>query len=86
MCTYFHLAPITSFKIRERLSADGVEVPPLVIFAKDAHFALEKLADSGYDMMGLDWTVPPSDGRRRTNDITLQGERSFLSVALPFVR
>jgi len=70
-------------EIRERLTADGVEVPPLVIFAKDAHFALEKLADSGYDMMGLDWTVPPFDGRRRTSDITLQGNLDPCALYAP---
>ena len=61
-------------QIRSRLTGSGVDVPPLVVFAKDAHFALELLSDSGYDMMGLDWTIPPAEGRRRTN-ITVQGEQ-----------
>jgi uroporphyrinogen decarboxylase len=29
---------------------------PLTIFAKGAHYALERLADSPYDVIGLDWT------------------------------
>jgi len=59
-------------EVKERLVSSGDEAPPLVIFAKDAHFALEEISASGYDLMGLDWSIPPSEGRRRTN-ITLQG-------------
>jgi len=61
-----------SKEIKDRLQASGSEVPPLVIFAKDAHFSLEQISNSGYDVMGLDWSVRPAEGRKRTN-ITLQG-------------
>lgn len=33
------------------------------IFAKDGHFALEELSESGYDVVGIDWTVRPSHAR-----------------------
>ena len=33
------------------------------IFAKDAHFALEEIGQSGYDVVSLDWTVKPKHAR-----------------------
>lgn len=34
-----------------------------VVFAKDAHFALEDLAKSGYDVVSIDWTQKPAHAR-----------------------
>lgn len=34
-----------------------------IIFAKDAHFALEELSQSGYEVVSLDWTVKPQNAR-----------------------
>ena len=34
-----------------------------VVFAKDAHFALEDLANCGYDVVSLDWTIKPTHAR-----------------------
>jgi len=34
-----------------------------VIFAKDAHYALEELSTSGYDVVSLDWTIAPEHAR-----------------------
>ena len=34
-----------------------------VVFAKDAHFALEDLSNSGYDIVSLDWTMKPTHAR-----------------------
>lgn len=36
---------------------------PQVVFAKDAHFAIEDLSQSGYDVVGLDWCVQPLHAR-----------------------
>lgn len=36
---------------------------PQIIFAKDGHFALEELAQAGYEVVGLDWTVAPEKAR-----------------------
>jgi len=36
-----------------------------VIFAKDAHYALEELSTSGYDVVSLDWTITPEHARYR---------------------
>uniref|UniRef100_A0A8C0NMW2 Uroporphyrinogen decarboxylase n=2 Tax=Canis lupus familiaris TaxID=9615 RepID=A0A8C0NMW2_CANLF len=38
-----------------------------IIFAKDGHFALEELAQAGYEVVGLDWTVAPEKARRRSD-------------------
>ena len=34
-----------------------------VIFAKGAHYALTSLGESGYDVVGLDWTMDPKNAR-----------------------
>lgn len=34
-----------------------------IIFAKDGHFALEELAQAGYEVVGIDWTVTPKKAR-----------------------
>uniref|UniRef100_A0A8C8X8N4 Uroporphyrinogen decarboxylase n=3 Tax=Felidae TaxID=9681 RepID=A0A8C8X8N4_PANLE len=45
-----------------------------IIFAKDGHFALEELAQAGYEVVGLDWTVAPEKARERVGKtVTLQG-------------
>lgn len=50
-------------------------LPFQTIFAKGAHYALLELADSGYDVMGIDWTVDPVIAREATagKKVTLQG-------------
>ena len=45
-----------------------------IIFAKDAHFALEEVSSSGYEVVSLDWTIKPQNARRIAGqDITFQG-------------
>lgn len=47
---------------------------PLVVFAKGAHYALDALADTDYDVLSLDWTLAPSSTRRIVGDrAVLQG-------------
>jgi uroporphyrinogen decarboxylase len=47
---------------------------PRIVFAKDAHYALEWLTESDLDVIGLDWTHDPREARRRTGEgVTLQG-------------
>ena len=44
------------------------------MFPKGGHFALESLKTAGYDIVGLDWTIKPEDGRAKVGaDITVQG-------------
>lgn len=47
---------------------------PLIVFAKGAHYALEVLADTRYDVISVDWTISPQQAHRRVNGRTaLQG-------------
>ena len=46
----------------------------MVVFAKGAWYALDDLCNSGYDVVGLDWTVSLSYARSIAKDrVTLQG-------------
>lgn len=50
---------------------------PLVLFAKGAHYALEKLCDNSqhcYNVIGIDWTVPIEQAKSiAAGRVTLQG-------------
>ena len=35
-----------------------------VIFGKDAHHSMEELAESGYEVVGVDWTIKPQRARQ----------------------
>jgi uroporphyrinogen decarboxylase len=44
------------------------------VFAKDGHFVLEELAQSHYEVIGLDWTIKPKMARKACGEtLTLQG-------------
>jgi uroporphyrinogen decarboxylase len=46
----------------------------MTVFAKGSWYALADLADSGYEVVSLDWTVDPRYARQQTNDkVVLQG-------------
>ncbi|XP_013416642.1 uroporphyrinogen decarboxylase [Lingula anatina] len=62
-----------SKRVKEELSVRGTKPVPMIIFAKDAHFALEELGESGYEVVALDWTVKPKHARRLAPNVTLQG-------------
>ena len=60
-------------RIASALKAAHPEVP-LTVFARGAHYALEDLVESDYDVISLDWTIDPAQARVRTQErITLQG-------------
>ena len=46
---------------------------PCIAFARGAHHALGGLAQTEYDVIGLDWTVRPETARKETGRKTLQG-------------
>jgi uroporphyrinogen decarboxylase len=51
----------------------GKEVP-VIMFAKGVHYHLSKLAESGADVLGLDWTMNIGDIRKKVGDkVALQG-------------
>lgn len=67
----FHI----STTVRARLAALNITVPPLILFAKGAHYPLSKLAhEAGYDVLGLDWCIDPADARAQVGGVVaLQG-------------
>ncbi|MEN8177199.1 MAG: uroporphyrinogen decarboxylase [Pseudomonadota bacterium] len=53
--------------------SDGRRVP-VILFTKGGGFWLEKMADTGCDALGIDWTLSLADARRRVGDrVALQG-------------
>jgi uroporphyrinogen decarboxylase len=46
---------------------------PITIFAKDAHYALQKISQTSCSCIGLDWTIDPKHARKETGNKTLQG-------------
>jgi uroporphyrinogen decarboxylase len=70
----FHTFGLPYLKqIAERVSKAHPDTP-LVVFAKGAHYALEDLVDTDYDVIGLDWTMDPKAARLVVGErATLQG-------------
>lgn len=66
-------------QVKAKLEAEKIEPVPMVVFAKGAHYALEDLANTDYDVIQIDWTMDPAEARRRVGDNkTLQvGGRSI---------
>jgi len=63
-----------SKRVKEDLRQQGLSPVPMIIFAKDGHYALEDLSACDYEVVGLDWTIEPSQARLRVGKaITLQG-------------
>lgn len=65
---------------------DGV---PVIVFSKGANYALKELADTGADVVGLDWTVDIHDVRELVGDqVALQGnfDPSFLYASPECIR
>ncbi|HUF10050.1 MAG TPA: uroporphyrinogen decarboxylase [Rhodothermales bacterium] len=60
-------------RIGEALKLQFPDVP-LALFPRGAHYILEDVAESPYDVLSLDWTIDPAVARRRTRGaITQQG-------------
>ena len=59
-------------QIAERVGAARPEVPKIV-FARGAFYALDALGQSGYEVVGLDWTEDPRTARERLGSVALQG-------------
>lgn len=46
---------------------------PVTVFAKDAHYAVQKIAETSCSSIGLDWTMHPQSARNNSGTKTLQG-------------
>ncbi|KAK2194104.1 hypothetical protein NP493_2g06015 [Ridgeia piscesae] len=63
-----------STRVKKNLEDQGCTPVPMVIFGKDAHHSMEELAESGYEVVGVDWTIKPQRARRMVGpSLTLQG-------------
>ncbi|XP_078527887.1 uroporphyrinogen decarboxylase isoform X2 [Lissotriton helveticus] len=71
-------------RVKAKLQETALEMVPMIVFAKDAHYALEDLSQSGYEVVGLDWTICPKEARERTgNRATLQGNMDPCALYAP---
>lgn len=69
----FSLRPMQKIVSGLLRNNDGRKVP-VILFTKGGASWLEKMADTGADCLGLDWTVDIGDVRRRIGDrVALQG-------------
>lgn len=46
---------------------------PVTVFAKDAHYAVQKISETKCNSIGLDWTIDPTVARKNAGNKTLQG-------------
>jgi uroporphyrinogen decarboxylase len=70
-------------EIATRVKRAHPEVP-LVVFAKGAHYALDALADTDYDVISLDWTMAPEAARNTVGDrAVLQGNLDPCALYAP---
>jgi uroporphyrinogen decarboxylase len=64
-----------STNVRRRISEENLPATPMTLFAKGANHALGYLsANAGYDVLGLDWCIDPTEARHVVGEsVTLQG-------------
>jgi uroporphyrinogen decarboxylase len=68
---YLNFALPFTIEIVERVKKKNV---PVIVFAKGVHSCLPELAQSGADVLGVDWTTPLDlAGRMTQNRVVLQG-------------
>lgn len=73
-----------SERVKREIAKKSLGYVPMTIFAKGAHYALEDLALSGYDVIGIDWTVDPIEARKLVGpSITLQGNLDPCALYAP---
>ncbi|XP_069498458.1 uroporphyrinogen decarboxylase [Ambystoma mexicanum] len=71
-------------RVKAKLKEAGLEVVPMIVFAKDAHYALDELSQSDYEVVGLDWTISPKVAREQTGlRVTLQGNMDPCALYAP---
>ena len=71
-------------EVKELIAKEGLPTVPMTVFAKGGHYALESLGKSGYETVGLDWTIDPSAARAKVGDrVTLQGNLDPCALYAP---
>jgi uroporphyrinogen decarboxylase len=57
---------------------------PVIVFAKGVHYNLEKIAETGCDVIGLDWTMDIGTARKQVGDsVALQGNLDPTTLYAP---
>ncbi|XP_055531876.1 uroporphyrinogen decarboxylase isoform X2 [Wyeomyia smithii] len=57
-----------------KLASENIAAVPMVLFSKGAMHSLPEQAKTGYEVIGLDWTIDPEEARKLVGpDVTLQG-------------
>jgi len=70
--------------VKEQLTTEGLATVPMTVFAKGGHYALSSLAESGYETVGLDWTIKPQEARSIVGSgVTLQGNMDPCALYAP---
>jgi len=72
-------------RVKKTLRDENIDPVPMTVFAKGGHYALKSLASSGYDVIGLDWTIDPSVAREvcEQSGVTLQGNLDPCALYAP---
>lgn len=58
--------------VKQGLLQRGLKDVPMIVFAKGAYHSISKISYTGYNVVGLDWTVDPNISRDFVH-ITVQG-------------
>jgi uroporphyrinogen decarboxylase len=57
--------------VQERLAAADRQVPPMILFAKGAHYAVGCIAqETTYNVIALDWTMDAAEARATVDRVT----------------
>ncbi|EAT41685.1 AAEL006693-PA [Aedes aegypti] len=60
--------------LHKKFDEEGVTPVPMTLFSKGAMHSLTEQAQTGYDVIGLDWTIDPEEARKLAGpNVTLQG-------------
>lgn len=68
--------------IKQELALTQTGMVPLVVYAKGAHYAIEDLVCSNYDVIGLDWTMDPVETKMRVKKILQSGKTGKKRITL----
>lgn len=61
-------------EVNQKLNFESIECVPMVVFAKGAMHSLTEISETGYEVVGLDWTIDPLEARKLVGpNVTLQG-------------
>lgn len=71
--------------VKSGLREKGIDPVPMTVFAKGAHYAIEDIAKTNYDIIGLDWTMDTLHSRQIANahGKTLQGNLDPAALYAP---